>query len=431
MRVLVLGGYGLIGSEVVRRLRADGLEVIGFGRSAAKGKQFAPDIDWVGADLATLVSPERWAPHLRGVDAVVNASGALQNGAKDKLGASQDEAIVALIAACAGSGTRRYVQISAPGAAVNAKTAFMRTKAKADAALRASALEWTILKPGLVVSAYAYGGTALLRMLAAFPVAQPLMLPDARLQTVAAADVAETVAVALTTDRLVRHELSLVERPIHTLAETVSAFRAWLGFRQSNMTLVIPRFVGAVVGYCADLAGWLGWRSPLRTTALEVLTGNVLGDSDQGEAALGRPLKTLAQSLDALPATMQERIFARAQLVFPALALSLAAFWIASGIVAITHANAAVRVLNHTPFEQSAMTWVVAGAILDVIIGIGVCVRATSRPAAWSAVVVSIAYIALGSWATPQLWVDPLGPFMKIIPVIALALAVAALAQER
>ncbi len=431
MRVLVLGGYGLIGSEIVRRLRAEGLTVVGFGRSVAKGKRLIPDIDWVGADLATLMRAEHWASYLRGVDAVVNASGALQNGAADDLQASQNEAIVALIEECARSGPRRYVQISAPGAVQKASTDFMRTKAAADTALRASTLEWTILKPGLVISAYAYGGTALLRMLAAFPIVQPLMRPDARLQTVAAADVAEAVAIAITTERLVRQEIDLVERTAHSLEETVAAFRAWLGLGPSQLTLVAPAWTGALVGYGADLAGWLGWRSPLRTTALKVLAGNVLGDPDQGEIALGRPLKTLAQSLSVLPATMQERVFARAQLVFPLLTITLAAFWITTGVIALVYADAAAAVLAHSVVGERAMTLVVGGALLDIAIGVGVCIRRIAKLAATSAIIVSLSYIALGSWVAPELWADPLGPFVKIVPGMALALAVGALIEER
>lgn len=431
MRVLVLGGYGLVGSEVVRRLRADGLDVVGFGRSPAKGKRLTPEIDWVGADLITLTQADDWTPILRGVDAVVNASGALQDGAQDKLAASQDAAIRAAIEACTRAGVRRYVQISAPGAEAQANTAFMRTKANADATLRASSLEWTILKPGLVISAYAYGGTALLRMLAAFPMLQPVMLPGARLQTVSATDVAETVAVALTTERLVRQEIDLVERSAHTLAQMVAAWRAWLGFAPAHTTLFVPRSIGAVVACCADLAGWLGWRSPLRTTALVVLAGGVLGDADHGERALGRPLKTLAQSLAAIPSTMQERVFARAQLAYPVLVLALAGFWIASGVTALMHLDAAVATLAGTALAGMAKTLVIGGAALDIAIGAGVSVRATARPAALSAIAVSLTYLALGTWATPQLWADPLGPFVKVIPGMALALAVAALAEER
>lgn len=431
MRVLVLGAYGLIGSDVVRRLRADGLTVVGFGRSSAKGKRLASNIDWVGADLATLTKPEHWTPYLRGVDAVVNASGALQDGAIDRLEASQHEAIVALVNACAKAGVRRYIQISAPGAAPDAHTAFMHTKGKADAALRANSLEWTILKPGLVISAYAYGGTALLRTLAAFPVVQPLMLPDARLQTVAASDVADAVAIAITTERLVRRDVDLVERTPHTLAETISVFRSWLGFDPAHFTFSTPALLGALLGFCADVAGWLGWRSPLRTTALRVLAGNVLGDPDQGPQALGRPLKTLAESLDALPATLQERVFARAQLAFPLLILSLATFWVTSGAIALAQANAAAAVLRDTVLEEHAMTLVIGGALLDFAIGVGLCIRKTARLAASSAIIVSLGYVALGTWTNPALWSDPLGPHVKILPAIALAFAVAALIEER
>ena len=431
MRVLVLGGYGLIGSEVVRRLRADGLDVVGFGRSAAKGRRLAPAIDWVGADLETLTGEENWRPFLVGVDAVVNASGALQDGANDKLSASQDAAIRALIEACERTGARRFIQISAPGAEVQATTAFMRTKARADATLRGSSLEWTILKPGMVISAFAYGGTTLVRMLAAFPIVQPLMMPHAQIQTVSADDVAEAVVVALTTDRLLRQDIDLVERSSRSLADTIAAVRAWLGFAPARAILVAPRVAGALVARLADLAGWLGWRSPLRTTALSVLMGNVLGDADQSERALQRPLKTLEQSLTALPATMQERTFARVQLIFPLLATILSAFWLASGVIALRQIEATAAVLSHTPLQGVAKSLVIIGALIDITIGVGVCIRPTTRLAAWSAILVSLAYLALGTWTTPELWADPLGPFVKVIPGLALALAVSALAQER
>jgi uncharacterized protein YbjT (DUF2867 family) len=431
MRVLVLGGYGLIGSEVMRRLRADGVAVIGFGRSVAKGARLAPDMEWRGANLATLCSAADWAPFLDGVEAVVNASGALQDGAMDKLAASQDEAIRALIAACAQRGVRRFVQISAPGAEANAKTAFMRTKARADQALRESGLVWTILKPGLVISAYAYGGTALMRMLAAFPLVQPLVLAQVRIQTVAAGDVADAVALALSTDRLSRQDIDLVEREQHTLGELIAALRGWLGFAPAYAAIEAPRFAGALIARCADLAGWLGWRSPLRTTALAVLADNVLGDPDASERALGRRLKSLRESLHALPSSLQERTFARAQLAFPLLVSVLAAFWIASGAIALAHAEAAAAALRGTPLAAQAEPLVVTGALLDLAIGIGLCVRASARMAAWAAFCVSLGYLILGGLVAPQLWADPLGPFVKFVPEMALALAVAALAEER
>jgi uncharacterized protein YbjT (DUF2867 family) len=388
-------------------------------------------MDWRAGDLRTLTTADDWAPLLASIDAVVNASGALQDGAKDTLALSQDQSIRSCIDACVRAGVRKFVQISAPGAVADATTAFMRTKANADAALRASGLNWTILKPGLVISAYAYGGTALIRMLAAFPWVQPLTSSQARLQTVAAGDVAEAVALALTTERMARLDVDLVEGQSHTLGEIVAAFRTWLGFSPAYAVLEAPRFVGALVARCADLGGWLGWRSPLRTTALSVLAGNVLGDAAAGERALGRPLKSLDESLRALPSTAQERVFARAQLLFPALLIVLSGFWIASGVIALLHGDAAASVLRGTPLANDAEAFVMGGALLDIAIGVGLCVRATMRMAALAAVMLSALYLAIGSVVTPELWADPLGPFVKVIPGIALALVVLALAAER
>lgn len=431
MRVLVLGAYGLIGAEVVRRLRADGVNVVGFGRSVAKGRRLFPEMDWRAGDLRTLTTADDWAPLLGAIDAVVNASGALQDGAKDTLALSQDQSIRSCIDACVRTGVRKFVQISALGAVADATTAFMRTKANADAALRASSLNWTILKPGLVISAYAYGGTALIRMLAAFPWVQPLMSSRVRLQTVAAGDVAEAVALALTTERMARADVDLVESQSHTLAEIISAFRAWLGFSPARMTLEAPHLVGSFMARGADLAGWLGWRSPLRTTALTVLANNVLGDGEASEHALGRPLKSLEESLRALPSTAQERVFARAQLLLPLLLLVLAGFWIASGVIALAQVEAAASVLRRTPLAGHAEIFVIGGALLDWTIGVGLCLRPTTRVAALAAMLLSAIYLAIGSALTPGLWADPLGPFVKVIPGMALALVVVALAEER
>jgi len=432
MRVLVLGGYGLIGLEIIRRLRADGFSVTGLGRTVAKGRRVAPDVRWIGADIAALATPEAWRPHLVDIDAVVNASGALQDGARDNLAAVQDEAIRALIAACEAMTVSRFIQISAPGATADASTVFLRTKAAADAALRASALRWTIFKPGLVISANAYGGTALMRMLAAFPLVQPLVLGEAHVKTVAADDVGDAVAFALAHDQTtVRRDFDLVEQQSHTLRDVVAAFRAWLGFPPARAQIDLPRFAGFAIARGADLAGWLGWRSPLRTTALRVLAEDVEGDASDWEAVRGRALKPLEATLRSLPSTMQERVSARATLVFPVLVLTLALFWLASGVIGFWRADDAARVLDGVLPPGVAMTLVIGGAVLDALIGAGLLIRKYTRSAALGAIFVSVAYLVSGTVLTPHLWADPLGPLVKIFPAIALALAVVALAEER
>lgn len=431
MRVLVLGGYGLIGLEIVRRLRAEGVVVTGLGRSADKGLRAAPDINWIGADIATLQDAAAWRPHLKNIDAVVNASGALQDGAKDDLAALQDGAIRALIAACEAAGVRRFVQISAPGVSAESNTAFYRTKAAADSTLAASTLDWTLLRPGVVIAATAYGGTALLRMLAAFPVVQPLVFAQARMQTVSASDVADAVLFSLRDDAAKRGDFDLVEREAHALKDVTAAFRAWAGFAPARAVIALPSWLGYFVAWFADIAGWLGWRSPLRTTALKVMAQDVLGDGAAWERVRGKPLQSLSETLTALPATLQERIYGRAALLFPVLVLTLSAFWIASGVIGALCWDAAANELDGILSRTTALTLVFGGAVLDLLIGFGVLVRRFTRTAALASVAVSLAYLASGTILTPQLWLDPLGPLVKIFPAIMLGLSVTALAEER
>ncbi len=430
MRVLVLGGYGLIGLEIVRSVRQAGHEPVGFGRSVVTGRRLAPGISWRQGDMRRLQSPEDWAVHLAGVDAVVNAAGALQDGPQDDLSAVHDSAIRALVSACERQGVTRFVQISAPGAVVEARTAFLSTKAAGDAGVRASELEWTVLKPGLVISAGAYGGTTLLRMLAAIPWVQPIVLAEARVQTVAGVDVGEAVRAVLANEVPARRDYELVEDGSHALEDVVKAVRSWAGRDQVQLWR-LPRWFGFGAARLADVAGILGWRSPLRTTALKALADGIAGDPEPWRAAGGFPLKPLHETLALLPSTAQERVFGRVQLVFPVLLLTLAAFWMTSGLIGIVQRDAAAEVLA-ARVDAALAGWLVdLGGLADLAIGMGLLFRKWTMSVALASIVVSFGYLVAGTWLTPELWADPLGPFVKVFPAMALALAVAALMEER
>lgn len=431
MRVLVLGAYGLIGHEISRVLIAEGHTVTGLARSAETGRALLPQATWIGADLADMTAPTAWQPVLTDIDAVVNAAGALQTGGRDNVRAVQQEAMGALYAACAAAGIRIVVQISAPGIAPDAATEFMRTKAVADAALRETDLDWVILRPGVVISHTAYGGTALLRMLAAFPVVQPMVLADARMQTVYVGDVAEAVLLSLQDRSLARQTFDLVEPEVHSLRDVLLAFRTWLGFGRPARIVELPAMLGSVVAKGADLLGLAGWRSPLRSTALSVMADDVVGDPDPWHAATGKRLKTLSQTLDTLPSSAQERLFARMQLVFPVLVFLMAVFWILSGVIGLISETAAVALIADEVGTVLARILLYGGSALDIAIGAGLVWRRTFRAAALASIALSFAYLVSGSVLTPDIWLDPLGPFVKILPVVGAGLCLLAFGGER
>jgi uncharacterized protein YbjT (DUF2867 family) len=432
LRILVLGAYGLIGGTVADRLAGAGHAVTGLGRRASAAAA-RPHMAWVTCDIAACARPEDWAPVIAGMDVVVNCAGALQDGPRDDVRAVQETAMVALWQACAAAGTRRMVQVSAAGAAADAPTAFMRTKAVADAALAGHDLDWVVLRPGLVWAPTAYGATALLRALAAWPGALPLPLPLAGspVQTVAVEDVAEAVLAAAEGRIPARRAFDLVEDTPHSLAALVATLRGWSG-RKPLRIWPAPAWVARLAGLVSDGLGRLGWRGPLRSTAVAELARGVVGDPGPWRDATGRPVAPLAETLRRHPATAQDRWFGRLWLLRPLLIGGLAAFWLASGAIALVRPEAAASVLTDRGFPViPAWVFVFGGAALDLALGTLVLVRRTMPAAALGMLGVSAAYLLGGTMLAPDLWADPLGPLVKVVPAMLPAVALLALAEDR
>lgn len=426
MHVLILGGYGFIGLEAARPL-VKTHKVSALGRAPDQAARTLPGANWIKADIGRLDSPEKWGPLLAGVDVVVNASGALQDGARDNLAAVQDVAIRALIRACESAGIKRFVQVSAPGADSGA-TDFLRTKAVADAALKQSKLDWVILRPGLVWGRTATGGAALVRMLAATPLVQMLVLADARVQMVDIDDVSDAIIAAVEGRIGAGVDADLVEAGTRSLGDIVTAVRAWHGYPPAPR-IDVPGFVGRALARGADLAGWFGWRSPLRSTSLRALERGVVGDASAWTRANGNELMSFDESLRRRSATRQDRVFARTQLLLPFIVLALSTFWIASGVIGLAQLDSAVAALNGAVVHPAL--FVVGGSIVDIALGAALLWRPWARAAAWGMIVVTAAYVTAGSILTPDLWADPLGPLLKPLPAAMLALVCAALLEER
>lgn len=191
---VVLGGYGFIGSACIRALSDAGYETVGVGRSLRASKASGLPARWIKRDIGK-TAPADWKALLKDVDIVVNAAGALQDGSRDDLEAIHVNAIRSITEAMRGTSIK-VIQISAAGVSEDATTEFFRSKARGDAILAASDLDWVILRPALVLGAQAFGGTALLRAAAAIPLIEACVFADSEVQTVALDDLAQAVVLA-------------------------------------------------------------------------------------------------------------------------------------------------------------------------------------------------------------------------------------------
>ena len=429
-RAIVLGGYGLIGRACMRALAKAGFDVMGIGRSRRAALAADPNAHWLIRDIPS-ISGDEWRTILKGVDVVVNAAGALQDGARDGLEAIHVTTLRRLVEATDNMAIR-IVQISAAGVSPQASTAFFRSKARGDEILTTSARDWIILRPTLVMAPEAYGGTALLRGVAGLPLILPRVLPDARVQTVHVDDVAMAVVAAARGELPSGVIADLSEPGTQSFAELVDQIRQWQGFSPPRMRPKLPAALLSVAGKGADLLGYLGWRSPLRSTALQALADGIHGDPGAWRKAGGQPCRSLAATLENLPATRQERLFARMYFMLPFAIAILALFWCASGLFALISPMRAMAILqaHNVPAAVAAFT-VYGGAFADIALGLAILWRATSRISAVAMIGLSVCYLSGSLVIAPDLWLDPLGPMVKVIPGMVLAAVVALILEER
>jgi ABC-type uncharacterized transport system permease subunit len=81
--------------------------------------------------------------------------------------------------------------------------------------------------------------------------------------------------------------------------------------------------------------------------------------------------------------------------------------------------------------DEFAATGVIVGALADIAIGVGIAMRRTARAALWAAIAISVFYMIAGSFVLPRLWLDPVGPMLKIWPIIVLNLVALAIVDDR
>jgi len=257
------------------------------------------------------------------------------------------------------------------------------------------------------------------------------VFPESRVQTVGVQDLAQAVARCLAPDAPAGVSLDLVHGEALSLADLLARLRRWLGLRPAP-TIRLAAPVARLAAVASDALAWLGWRSPMRTAALEQLRMGVLGRAEDAAR-----LDLAPRSLDALlaeaPSGVQERWFARAYFAKPAILACLFAFWLLSGVIGLTLGFwDSVAVLTAAGLgAEWAKPAVTAGSLVDIALALLMAWRPTAGRALQGMLAVTGAYLVGASVLRPDLWLDPMGPLLKSIPAAFLALAALTTLDER
>jgi uncharacterized protein YbjT (DUF2867 family) len=426
-KILVLGASGLIGRFITDDLRARGFHAIGVARHLAPSQKtcaFDLELPIMSMDAPSLARLIRD----REIDVVVNCLGVLQDGPGNDVSAVHRDFVERLLAAIRDSGCAvRFVHISIPGTADKDRTAFSTTKREAEGLIAASGVAYAILRPGFVVAPVAYGGSAMLRALAAFPLQLPADESATPFQPVAVEDIASTIAwlAARDVNDATAHAVTwdLMQPLPITLGGVIEQFRRSFGIAELPR-IVLPTFMLDLGAKLGDVVSLLGWMPPMRTTAITELRRGVTGDPANWMAATGIVPKTLAQAIGARAATIQDKWFARLFLVKALVIASLAVFWAVSGFIALfVSYRAAAGILSSHGFPPSLVHPVtILTSLMDMSIGGLIAIRRTAAVGLIAGIAASLGYMVGAAIMTPDLWIEPLGALVKTGPAIVLML---------
>jgi uncharacterized protein YbjT (DUF2867 family) len=139
--ILLAGGTGTLGTQLVRRLVARGAHVRVLSRNAAK-QPASGQVEVVEGDVR---DPRSLEPAVAGVATVVSAI----HGFLDKEGprAIDRDGNMNLIAAAQAAGAEQFVLVSIAGASADSPMELFRMKYAAEQELKGSGLSWTIVRP--------------------------------------------------------------------------------------------------------------------------------------------------------------------------------------------------------------------------------------------------------------------------------------------
>jgi uncharacterized protein YbjT (DUF2867 family) len=144
MKIAITGGTGFVGQALIDRADADGVLVQALARKPQAGRD---GIEWIAGDLADRIALARL---VEGVEAVIHVAGLTNAPNPAAFEAANVAGTLAVIEAMHAAGVPRLVFVSSLSAREPGLSAYGGSKARAERVVKASGLDWTMVRPPAV-----------------------------------------------------------------------------------------------------------------------------------------------------------------------------------------------------------------------------------------------------------------------------------------
>ena len=305
LKIIVLGGTGFVGRLLVKRLAAEGHQLTLLSRNLAShfDRLLPPEVVLCEMDV---YDPEVLRRAIVGADAVINLVGILNEHGDNGRGFKRVHVDLTklVIAACQLSGVRRLLQMSSLNAG-RGDSYYLKSRGEAEAAVKASGLQWTIFEPSVIFGMGDGLFTRFGALLMHLPVL-PLACADAKFAPVYVGDVVAAFSRSLRDSKTIDEVYELYGPEVLSLKQIVQMSARQLGLKR--LVVPLPDLLGRVQALVFDFVPGKPFSSDnfrsLQTDSVGGIDGlhrlgiaptrvsqvlpDILGHSDDKQTRLGR-----------------------------------------------------------------------------------------------------------------------------------------------
>lgn len=247
--IVILGGTGFVGRHLVSRLAADGHAITLLSRNLASHAErlLPPGVVLREVDV---YDPSVLRQAFTGADVVVNLVGILNEKGDSGRGfrRAHVELTKLVLAAMQLAGVRRLLQMSSLNAG-RGQSHYLKSRGEAEAAVKASGLDWTIFEPSVI---FGHGDGLFCRFAQLLKLAPvlPLARAGCKFAPVYIGDVVEAFVRALGNRRSIGEVYELYGPDVYTMAEIVKMTAKARDL--TRFVLPLPDVLGRLQGFVFD-----------------------------------------------------------------------------------------------------------------------------------------------------------------------------------
>lgn len=249
MKIAITGGTGFIGRHLVRELSSRGHEVIAIARGQyARNTQPVEGAHFVALDAN---DTERLTQAFEGCDAVVHCAGTSVEDSRQTFQRLHVEGTRSAVAAAERAGVKRLVLVSYLSVRPSVNSEYHTTKWQGEEIVRASSLNFTILKAGLVYGRGDHLLNNLSNLFRKLPVFAAVGLREKSVRLVAVEDLVAVIRAVLEEDRFARQTVAVLGPEEFPFSQAARRIARAMG-KPFLIVLPLPVFFHRILAFVSE-----------------------------------------------------------------------------------------------------------------------------------------------------------------------------------